>query len=80
MIAIINAIIEKLGVVIMAVLALLPTSPFTFVSGIDSGILSALNWLFPIASMIAHIELFVAAVAFYYAIRVILRWGKVAGD
>lgn len=80
MIAIFNKIIESLGIAVTAVLSLLPTSPFHAISGVNSTVLNAMNYLFPVNEAVAHLELFVTAVAFYYAIRVVLRWGKVAGD
>lgn len=80
MIEIINAIIEKLGVVLQAVLSLLPSSPFNFVANIDNQWLKAINWLFPVSEAIAHLELYVLAVISYYAIRIVLRWIKAVGS
>lgn len=75
-----NAIIKGLGAIITVVLNLLPDSPFNSVFNIDSGWLSAMCWLFPIPSAIAHLEAFVSAVVVYYGLRIILRWIKAAGS
>jgi hypothetical protein len=80
MIGLLNRIIEFLGDAINALLSILPTSPFHAVSGVDSEFLQAINYLFPVTQAIAHLELFVTAVAIYYGLRVVLKWGKVAGD
>jgi len=79
-IAIINAIISAFGAVLSAILSLLPSSPFQAVSGIDAAWLQAICWIFPVTSVIAHLEAFVTAVAVYYGIRVVLRWVKVVSS
>lgn len=78
MIAILNHIISSLAYALSGLLDLLPTSPFNFVLNIDSTWLSAINWIFPVASVVAHLEVYVLAVAMYFAIRIALRWIKAA--
>lgn len=80
MIAILNYIISSFGSVIVLMLSLLPSSPFQFLQSIDSDFLNAINYVFPVNSAVAHIQIYVVAVASYYAIRVILRWVKVVGQ
>lgn len=82
MIATINTIIAKLALVLTAILTLLPDSPFVAMQNavVDSEILKALNWAFPVAEAIAHLELFVVAVAVWYGLRIVLRWIKAAGS
>jgi hypothetical protein len=74
----INGLISLIGVAITAVLSLLPNSPFNFVQNINSTWLTAINWIMPVASVVAHLELFVSAVIIYYGIRIVLRWVKAA--
>lgn len=80
MITIINLIIKNIGLIISAVVLLLPESPFEWAQGIDSNLFRAINWIFPIDGIIAHLTLYCTAVLAYYLIRVVLRWVKVAGD
>ncbi|MCC7570924.1 hypothetical protein KO465_06300 [Candidatus Micrarchaeota archaeon] len=80
MIGLINRIIAGLGSIAQGLLNLLPTSPFQVVQGIDLEWLQAINYLFPVSQAVAHLQLFVVAVAFYYALRAMLRWAKVVGD
>jgi hypothetical protein len=78
-IAMINKIISAAGAAITGIFILLPQSPFLWVESIDSEVLEAINWLFPIPAMISHLQLYVTAVAIYYALRIALRWLKAAG-
>lgn len=78
-ISIINRVIEAAGSAISAIFILLPNSPFLWIEGIDSEVLEAINWIIPISAMISHIQLYVVAVAIYYALRIALRWLKAAG-
>jgi len=75
-----NGIIKAVGSSLGFLLSLLPNSPFEFSLNVSSNLLSAICWLFPVPSMIAHIEVFLLAVASYYAVRVVLRWVKVVGS
>lgn len=78
-IRLINIVIEKLGHAIELLLCLLPDSPFLWVERLDSTVLDAINYVIPIPAIISHLQVYVMAVALYYAIRIALRWAKVAG-
>jgi hypothetical protein len=78
-IRLINIVIEKIGHAIELLLALLPDSPFLWVERIDSKVLDAINYVIPIPAIISHLQVYVMAVALYYAIRIALRWAKAAG-
>lgn len=78
-IALINKVIAAVGVAITAILMLLPDSPFIWIEKLESTVLSAINWIIPVSAMVSHLQLYVIAVAIYYALRVALRWAKAAG-
>jgi hypothetical protein len=42
----------------------------------DSQVLGMLNWVLPIAEMVALLQLWVMAIAAWYAVKPILRWIK----
>lgn len=73
-----NKLIEAVGAAISAIFILLPDSPFVYVMELEADWLNAINWLFPIGGFIAHLELFITAVAIYYVLRIALRWLKAA--
>lgn len=74
-----NRLIAAIGSSLTAILSILPESPFLWVDQIDSMVLEVINWVFPVNAMISHLQLYVTAVAIYYAIRIALRWAKAAG-
>lgn len=74
-----NQLFESIALVLSTILNLLPESPFKWTS-FDSGWLGAINWIFPLTGVIAHLEAYVFAVAVYYGLRIILRWVKAAGN
>lgn len=76
MIDIFNAIISGMGAILNTLLSVLPDSPFTFVTNIESSWLQAINYILPVSEAIAHLELFVTAAIVYYGIRIVLRWIK----
>ena len=78
-IRLINIVIEKLGHAIELLLSLLPESPFLWLESLDSIVLSAINYIIPVSAMVSHLQVYVIAVAIYYAIRIALRWAKAAG-
>lgn len=80
MIGMINAIIGKIGVILQAMILLLPTSPFNFILNIDSQWIKAICWIFPFAEVVAHLQIYCTAVLTYYSIRVVLRWIKVVSS
>lgn len=79
-ISLLNKVIAAVGSVLGGILSLLPDSPFLWVQSIDSEVLNAINWIFPVGTIITHLEAYVVAVAAYYAIRLVLKWLKVAGS
>lgn len=77
MTTLINEFIEIISSVFTLVLGILPETPFHW--NLDSGFLSVINWLIPIPILITQLEVYVIAVSIYYALRIVLRWLKVAG-
>lgn len=77
-----NAIINGIGSVLMFFIDFLPTSPFLYMENIviESELLGYVNYLFPVSTMVSHLQIFVVAVGLYYLYRVVLRWLKVAGS
>lgn len=66
---------------LMAVLSLLPDSPFKMLdslmaSGEIAKWLGMVNWFVPIYTFVGVIEGWLLAVAVYYAYQVVLRWLK----
>jgi hypothetical protein len=80
MIEVINSLISALGNAITAILLLLPESPFTYVYNLDAGWLNTINYFLPIKEFVGILEAYTISVALYYAIRIPLRWAKVAGE
>lgn len=80
MISILNAIIAGVGNILEAFISILPNSPFNFVYSIDSELLKAICWIFPVPSMIAHLEIYLSAVIVFYGLRIVLNWLKVTSN
>lgn len=76
MIGIFNALISKLGLILSALLLVLPDSPFNYVVNLQSSWVQAINYILPISEAVAHLEAYVTAVLVYYCLRVMLRWIK----
>lgn len=77
----INKFFSLIGGAMTAVLLLLPNSPFTWnTSNIDNTYLRFFLWIIPLQDFITIATSFTVSVGLYYAIRVILRWMKVAGS
>lgn len=76
----INKCISLVGAAIAALLSILPDSPFIALSGFQSTWLNAINWVFPIASALSHLSVYLLSVSIYYGLRVVLKWLKVAGS
>lgn len=76
-----QAIINVVGGGLIALLNLLPASPFSWdISGIHNSALKIVLWLIPVQDFVTIMTTYVSAVGIYYAIRVVLRWVKVAGQ
>lgn len=74
-----NFLISALGDLGNTIIKILPTSPLQWTSGMDSQILSWINWLIPIGEMIVIAESWLICIALWYVIRVGLNWIKVTG-
>lgn len=78
LIDLINFLISGIGLLISTLVNLLPNSPFTILSNLDSiPFLNYLNWIIPIGTFIGIIEVWLIAIATYYLISVALRFAKV---
>ncbi len=66
---------------LMAILFLLPDSPFVMLDKMDptgaiAKILGFVNWFIPIYSFVAILESWLVCIAVYYVYQVVLRWLK----
>jgi len=75
-----NKVIALVGLALVALISILPETPFSTAVSIDSQWLSVINWLFPVPSAILHASLFCTACLVYYGIRVAMKWCKLAGS
>ncbi|RJQ26227.1 MAG: hypothetical protein C4589_10085 [Peptococcaceae bacterium] len=75
-ISILNTIIENLSVVIIAILNLLPNSPFTWDLGALSTYVGVMNYFIPFRAMATIMMAYVAAVTVWYTVRWVLRFAK----
>lgn len=76
-----QTIINASGSTLAFLLSLLPSSPFSWdISGLHSSALKIVLWLIPVQDFLTIMSSYIAAAGLYYAIRVILRWVKVAGE
>lgn len=73
---IVNAVIKGFAGVITSLLALLPTSPFTWNLGGLSGFWKYVTYWIPIPEMITELSAYLVAVATWYVIRWVLRFVK----
>jgi len=75
-ISLINKVIAAAGEVLTVLFSLLPDSPFIYVLELENTWIEYINYIIPVAGIIAHLELFLVAVAIYYVLRIPLRWVK----
>jgi hypothetical protein len=80
MIWILNQVIFAVGSTIGIFVSIFPISPFVFVVNLGAAWIGYLNFIFPIAAVISHLEMYVVVVAVYYSYRVLGRWMKLVGD
>jgi len=76
--SIFNWLTSKLAYVVDFIMMMLPDSPFTMLSK-DADIqqvLGWLNWIIPVSSMVAILEVWLTAIAIFYVYQLILRWSK----
>jgi len=72
-----NMIVKALGSIVGVLILLLPTSPFKVLDNLELPYLDTLNWVLPISFCVTVLGYWVAAIALYYVIQVVLRWVKV---
>lgn len=77
----VNAFFQGLVDTVNFLISWMPDSPFrepleTMRSSIGSDMLGYLNYFLPISEFIAVLVVWVAAIAIYYAVSIVLRWLK----
>ena len=75
LVAIVNGVFVALGALLTVALQLLPVMP-TAPPAPDSAVLSALNWAFPLGSILAGMGALVALWTFFLVVKIALRWAK----
>lgn len=77
----INYIIANIGLIITAIMELLPQSPFAEPMA-PPGIINLgyVTWLFDFPTWIKHFAVVLTAIAIWYVIRIAARWIKLARD
>lgn len=79
MIDILNAVIRAVSTAVVAVLSLLPSSPFTWdFSGLSS-YLGYFAYFVPVGTLVAVMAAYVGAVLTWYGIRWLLRFVRYIG-
>lgn len=76
----VNLLISAVGAVLVAVINLLPQSPFNWDMSAATGFMGLFFWLVPVPAILSVIALWIPAVGVYYGLRVLLRQIKMAGD
>lgn len=74
-----NLIISSIGGVLVYIIKLLPSSPFTGIQSYISNLspyMATLNWFLPVGLMLKITALWTGAIASYYIYAVALRWIK----
>lgn len=74
-----NALIKGLGLVLEALVVLLPRSPFPVRYDIDVRFLSGLGWIVPIDLILTTLTAWIACVGIFYVYMTVLRWVRVLG-
>ena len=63
-----------------AILSIFPDSPFVILQEMSNSAYSEwlgyLNWFIPINTFVGILELWLAAIAIYYVLQIVLRWIK----
>lgn len=76
--SIFNWLSSKLQYILSIILSVLPNSPFVMIQA-DAEIQQVLrwvNWVIPVTEMVAILEMWLAAIAVFYAWQLILRFAK----
>lgn len=79
-VGIINAIIEKFGEALQALISILPASPFNYTYTMDNKFIKIINYILPFSQAVAHLTAYLSAVVVYYGLRIVLKWIKAAGN
>jgi len=67
----------NLRILLVFVINLLPDSPFSVLdNSAVAGYIGYLNWIIPIESMVAILQVWTVAIASFYVLQAILRWVK----
>lgn len=77
LISALNGIISGFGSILTTIVALLPGSPFTIL--MDSPVAHMygwLNWIIPVSTILATMQVWLLAVAGFYVYSIALRWVK----
>lgn len=79
MVDIANYFILQIGAAITFFINLLPQSPFTAIMPtIDTNFFRFVNYVIPLREAFAIMQLYLSSLVSYFAIRIVLRWLKVA--
>jgi len=76
-IGLLNLLIKALGEVLSFIFAILPSSPFAFISNSPiSSFLGTINYFIPVSEMILISESWLLCVGSFYLYQIVLRWVK----
>jgi hypothetical protein len=76
---IVQSVINGIGGLGSRFIGLLPTSPFISLESFigENPAMEAVLWIIPVAEALALLQLWLAAILIYYAVKVPLRWAKI---
>lgn len=75
--AILNKILEIIGLVANVLYSLLPSSPFTIIENTEfSSLIAKINYFLPVYEFIAIMETWLVAIAIFYLYSLFARWIK----
>lgn len=80
LITFINLFLKAVGLMLQALVSILPPSPFQALSNLSvQSYLPALNWIIPVSEILAILQLWIVAVSVFYLYSIVLRWAKAIG-
>jgi len=75
--AILNKILEIIGMVANVLYSLLPSSPFTIIENTEfSSLIAKINYFLPIYEFVVIMETWLVAIAIFYLYSLFARWIK----
>jgi hypothetical protein len=75
--AILNKILEIIGLVANVLYSLLPSSPFTIIENTEfSSLIAKINYFLPVYEFVAIMETWLVAIAIFYLYSLFARWIK----